>query len=241
MRFLSEVYWDKGGRCVNQDSISLQEVRMKGEKVVFALICDGIGGLDGGEIASGFVAERMTEWFYKEALNLLRRHKGRKKIEKSGLRVLYGCNGEMVRLGRKSGMKLGTTVTAMLFAGRRYFLWHSGDTRAYRVSMGRNGSGKMKQLTQDHTLNAHTLLRCIGSFEWKMPQARSGYWIRKATVLLCSDGFRNKVEEEKIMQAMLPELLCGQEQIYKHLKEMAEYVKGHGEMDNISAIAVRMG
>ena len=83
MRFLSEVYWDKGGRCVNQDSISLQEVRMKGEKVVFALICDGIGGLDGGEIASGFVAERMTEWFYKEALNLLRRHKGRKKIEKS--------------------------------------------------------------------------------------------------------------------------------------------------------------
>ena len=30
-------------------------------------------------------------------------------------------------------MKLGTTVTAMLFAGRRYFLWHSGDTRAYRV------------------------------------------------------------------------------------------------------------
>ncbi len=43
------------------------------------------------------------------------------------------------------------------------------------------------------------------------------------------------------MQAMLPELLCGQEQIYKHLKEMAEYAKGHGEMDNISAIAVRMG
>ncbi len=32
MRFLSEVYWDKGGRCVNQDSISLQEVRMKAQR-----------------------------------------------------------------------------------------------------------------------------------------------------------------------------------------------------------------
>ena len=52
--------------------------------MVFALICDGIGGLDGGEIASGFVAERMTEWFYKEALNLLKKGiKGRKKNRKN--------------------------------------------------------------------------------------------------------------------------------------------------------------
>ena len=88
MRFTSEVYWDKGERILNEDSISLQEVRVKGEKVVFAVICDGIGGLDYGEVASGFVTERMTEWFYKEALMMLKRHKGRRKIEKAGLRFL---------------------------------------------------------------------------------------------------------------------------------------------------------
>ena len=73
MRFTSEVYWDKGERILNEDSISLQEVRVKGEKVVFAVVCDGIGGLDYGEVASGFVTERMTEWFYKEALMMLKR------------------------------------------------------------------------------------------------------------------------------------------------------------------------
>ena len=49
MRFISDAYWDRGMRDGNQDSISLQEVRMKGKMVVFALVCDGIGGLEQGE------------------------------------------------------------------------------------------------------------------------------------------------------------------------------------------------
>ena len=41
-------------------------------------------------------------------------------------------------------------------------------------------------------------------------------------------------------QPFLPETVERKEQIYKRLKEMTEYVKGHGEKDNISAVAVRM-
>lgn len=239
MGYISEAYWDKGKRAVNQDTISLQEVNIKGKKAVFALVCDGIGGLEGGEVASGFVAERMTEWFYKEALLMLKRHKGKRKIEKSGLRALYACNEEMTKFGEERGIKLGTTVTALLLMGRRYFLWHSGDTRAYRI-MGNGFSGKMKRLTEDHTEDNHTLVRCIGSFEWKKPDVKSGYFFRKCVFLLCSDGFRNKVGEERIRDAMLPETLHGKEQIYKRLKEITEYVKRHGERDNISAVAIRM-
>lgn len=241
MEFISEVYWDKGGRCVNQDSVSLQEVWVKGKKAVFALVCDGIGGLESGEMASGFVAERMTEWFYKEAAVLLKKRKNRKRIEKSGLRALYGCNGEMVRFGKEKGISFGTTVTALLLTGRRYFLWHSGDTRAYRIVMRKRYLGKIKQLTKDHAKDHYTLLQCIGSFEWKKPQVKSGYFIKKSTVLLCSDGLRNRVEEEKMMEAMLPQLLNSRGQIYGRLKEMTEYAKKHGEKDNISAVAVRIG
>ena len=102
MRFISDAYWDRGMRDGNQDSISLQEVRMKGKMVVFALVCDGIGGLEQGEKASGFVAEKMTEWFYREAIVMLKRRKSRKKIEKSGLRILYGCNREMQCFGEEN-------------------------------------------------------------------------------------------------------------------------------------------
>lgn len=239
MRFISEVYWDRGEREWNQDSISLQEVRIKGEQVVFAVVCDGIGGLDGGELASGFVAEKMTAWFYKEAIMMIKRRKERKKIEKAGLRMLYGCNMELQRFGEERGMKLGTTVTALLLTGRRYFLWHSGDTRAYRI-VGREMRGRIRQLTTDHTRDNYTLLQCIGSFGWKRPEVKTGYLSGKSVFLLCSDGFRNQVREDRIKEALLPGTIGGKEQIYKRLKEVTEYVKRHGERDNISAVAVWM-
>lgn len=235
MRFISDVYWDVGKRETNQDSVSLQEVSVKGRKVVFALVCDGIGGLEGGETASGFVAEKMTEWFYREALIMLKRHKGRRKIENAGLRILYGCNEEMMQEGKKKGIKFGTTVTALLLSGRHYFLWHSGDTRAYRMK----GKGRLKRLTEDHIENAHTLIRCIGSFPWKRPDVKSGCFIGKCTFLLCSDGFRNRADEKRIEELLLPETIQRREQIYKRLKEMAEYVKRKGERDNISAVAIK--
>lgn len=239
MRFISDAYWDKGMRNGNQDSVSLQEVRIKGKMAVFALVCDGIGGLDCGEAASGFVAEKMTEWFYKEAIMMLKHRKSGKKIEKSGLRVLYGCNVEMQRLGEEKGIRMGTTVTALLFSGRRYFLWHSGDSRAYRIT-GKGLGGKIKRLTTDHAQNHVMLLRCIGSYSWKRPDVKRGYLMKKSVFLLCSDGFRNRLGEDRIKEAMLPETIEGREQIYKRLKEMTEYVKKQGERDNISAVAVWM-
>lgn len=239
MRFISDAYWDRGMRNGNQDSVSLQEVRIKGKMAVFALVCDGIGGLDRGETASGFVAEKMTEWFYQEAIIMLKRRKSRKKIEKSGLRILYGCNREMQRFGEEKGSKMGTTVTALLLTGRHYFLWHSGDTRAYRIT-GRASGGRIRRLTTDHTKDNFTLLRCIGSFPWKAPEVHSGYLMKRSVFVLCSDGFRNRLEEDRIRESFLPGTIERREQIYKRLKEMTEYAKAHGEKDNISAIVVRM-
>ena len=238
MKFISEVYWDRGGRTLNEDSLSLQEVRIRGEKAVFALICDGIGGLENGEAASGFVAERMTEWFYKEALMMMKRHKGKKKIEKSGLRALYRCNEEMACFGQEKNIKFGTRVVALLLKGRQYFLWHSGDGRAYWIKGGWMRR-KIKRLTRDHVLENGVLVRCIGSFEWKRPDVKSGHTLGKGVFLLCSDGFRNRIEEERIKEALLPEQLFTRGQIAKRLREIGEYVKKQGEKDNISAIAIR--
>ena len=119
MKVTAEVYWDKGTRICNQDSVSLQEVRIRGKKVLFALVCDGIGGLEEGETASGYVAERMTEWFYGECMDMLCGRKVKKKLEKAGLRALYDCNGELRQYGSKHGIKLGTTVTIYPLAQRR--------------------------------------------------------------------------------------------------------------------------
>lgn len=244
MKLIAEVYWDKGSKISNQDSVSLQEIRICGKKALFALVCDGIGGLQEGETASGLVAERMTEWFYRECMSMLRRHKSRKKLYRSGLRALYGCNEELRNYALKKGLKLGTTATMLVIWDGKYVIWHSGDTRVYRIKTGGMGRWrhhiKLKQLTKDHTVDNHTLVRCIGSFDWKEPDVYGGSIKGTNTIVLCSDGFRNRVREDRLAETLHPSFLQSGEQIRRRLRELAEYVKRQGEQDNISAIAIRI-
>lgn len=238
MQFLSEIYWDRGARESNQDSVSLQQVSIRGKRAVMALVCDGIGGLEQGEIASGYVAERMTEWFYTEGIRMLGKRKGWGKICRAGLRALYYCNGQMEEYGKKQGLKMGTAVTMLLASGKKYAVWHSGDTRLYRLRGGIRKT-QVGRLTKDHTVNHHILVRCIGSFPWKEPDVLRGRIRRNQVMLLCTDGFRNKVTEEKIGEALQPTSLLSREQIGRRLEELAAYGKRHGETDNMAAVAIR--
>lgn len=245
MRYISEVHWERGGRRVNEDSVSLQEVRMQGKTALLVLVCDGIGGLCDGENASGFVAERVTEWFYKEALVMLEKKKRTKKIIKAGLRALYECNEELERQADKTKRKTGTTATIMLLFGAKYLLWHVGDTRGYRIrkilfgQRKKTGNVKMRRLTEDHTAYENALLRCIGSFKWQGADVEKGYIRKGETILLCSDGFRNRIEEKRLGEALQMGEVYTKDDLQRRLREIAEYVKQKGENDNISAIAVK--
>ena len=238
MFFWSELYWDKGKRRGNEDSVSLQEVWLEGKKTVFAMVCDGIGGLAAGETASGFAAQQMTDWFYREALVMLKRKKGRRKIGKAGMRVLYECNAEMNRFAKMTGSQMGTTVTALLLYQEWYLLWHSGDTRLYRLT-GTGRRKRMIRLTEDHAADGNTLIRCIGSFSWIPPDVKSGRVRKKTVFVICSDGFRNCICEERIGDAFWPEVVRSRENVRMVLKEIAGYVKRRGEKDNISAVVIK--
>lgn len=236
---ISEVYWDKGGRISNQDTLSLQEVEVGKKKILFALICDGMGGLQEGSLASGYVAEQMTEWFCREAVTMIRRHKSGRKLLRAGLRVLYGCNEKMNYFARGKGIRFGTTLTAFLLVGGKYYIWHSGDCGLYRVTSFA-GRDRIRRLTGLHTVNAHTLTRCIGSFPWKPPDTYSKrLLLKKNSFLLCSDGFWHRTEEERLMTALRPQELLREEQLGRRLRELAGYAKKRGETDNMSAVVIR--
>lgn len=236
MYYLTDLYWNTGLRTRNEDSLSLQEVSIKGKRAVFALICDGIGGLWRGEQASGFVTERMTEWFYAEALPMMARNKGIIKIKRAGIRSLYACSAEMRKYASREQIQFGTTITMIIFYKRHYLLWHSGDTRAYRISRG-----GLKRLTRDHSVDEHTLTKCIGSFVWKEPDSHIGRINKKSTFLLCSDGFRHVISEKKLAETLQPFHLTSEEQIGRRIKEIADYSRRRGEKDNISAIVIKTG
>lgn len=240
MHFISEVYWNRGERMSNQDTLSLQDVGIGKKRIVFSLICDGMGGLEEGEQASGYVAEQMTEWFYQEAVSMVKRHKNGKKLLYAGVRVLYECNERMRVCARERKICFGTTITALLLAGRRYYIWQSGDSALYRIMSPAAGKERMKRLTKGHSTDRHTLTRCIGSFPWQRPDIRKGrLLIKRNTFLLCSDGFWQRMDEEQLKTVLNPRELINQDRMGRRLAEIAKYVKRRGEADNLSAVVIR--
>ena len=64
MKFCSAYYSDIGKKETNQDSLLLMQRRQpQGDEIVFAVICDGVGGLKMGERASAEVVTAFRDWF----------------------------------------------------------------------------------------------------------------------------------------------------------------------------------
>lgn len=239
--------WETGRRDgVNQDSISLQQVKLGRNAAAFAVVCDGVGGLEEGETASGYVAEELTEWFYRQALP-----KGRKLLKFYGKRLapyftyrmfrhavsrqLYRQHRALQEYGEGKGLRLGTTVTVCLL-WNRFFLWaQTGDSRLYRIG------NRSSRLTRDDTA-AGCLTRCIGAGAWKRPETGRGYLRRGQLLLLCSDGFYRRLPRARMREALLGEkgmdkrVTC--RQLERRLEQTAGRLMERGEFDNISAVCL---
>ena len=64
MRFLSAAHTDVGiKKKVNQDAFCLKTASTNTRNIVFAVMCDGMGGLKMGEIASAFLVNAFSNWF----------------------------------------------------------------------------------------------------------------------------------------------------------------------------------
>lgn len=105
MAYITSWYWNKGDfRKVNEDSFTLQRVRARKKELIFAAVCDGIGGLRAGECASGLVAEQLTEWFYREGFWKMRTLFWTKQMKKRALDALLDMQGKAgaLRAGGKN-------------------------------------------------------------------------------------------------------------------------------------------
>ena len=142
MKYLTGVYWERGSEAdTNQDSLVLLQVLTARGRVLMAAVCDGMGGLAQGEWASGYVTQRLQEWFYESLLRSVRKKKPYWVIRRSLDRLVYHMQEQIALYGEREGIRLGTTMTVLVLWEKTYLLWHLGDTRGYllhKVSGGRN-------------------------------------------------------------------------------------------------------
>ncbi len=230
MRVISGVYWDKGGREVNQDSVMVQQAVTRAGRMTLAVVSDGIGGLWEGEVASGYITERLIENFYGQMAALVGRRRGKKAVARSMLRCLYEINGELNAYGKGKDLKLGATMSLLFLWGKRYLIVHIGDSRIYSYHRG-----KVKLLTRDHSDGGRGLTRCVGSFPYQAPDILCGRVWGRQGFLLCTDGFYKRLDKEAF-RILSPGDIDREEQIGRRLREMGDVAHKRGEKDNMSAV-----
>ena len=136
----------------NQDSLAIKIAETPNGQAAFAIICDGMGGLAKGELASKEVINAYCGWFEHDFVKLVRTGTFNTAILKEQWdRIAVTENEKLKAYGESRGIMIGTTLSAILMYEDRYYIIHVGDSRVYELT------DKMEQLTQDQTLVAREI------------------------------------------------------------------------------------
>lgn len=211
MRFVVIADTDIGiAKDTNQDSVCVKHAKSPVGEVLMAIVCDGMGGLAKGELASATVIREFCDWFDHELERELQ-FVDMKVIGAKWELMLKSLNSRILEYGKKDGFNLGTTFSGLLLIQNQYLIVHVGDSRVYHLDSW------LTQMTEDQTVverkikeglitreqaktdaQKSVLLQCVGASRVVTPQIISGT-IKEGAYLLCSDGFRHKISEKKFM------------------------------------------
>ncbi len=253
MDFIVSANTDIGNvKSTNQDSLSVKVINTAAGRLSFAVLCDGMGGLAKGEVASASVIRAFDRWVIDELPTLCRNGIDADTIKAQWERILIGQNNVIGTYGGRQGVRLGTTAVAMLLTQTDYCIMNVGDSRAYEIG------STLTQLTYDQTFVARevalgnmtpeqaeiderrsVLLQCIGASQEVYPDFFTGHVLQNATYMLCSDGFRHEISPDEIFEALRPEVLTDRAAMDRGGFGLIELNKQRGERDNISVITIR--
>jgi serine/threonine protein phosphatase PrpC len=228
-------------RKSNQDSICLDPNHY------FFAVADGMGGHNGGDIASQLAVKVMPEFYVKNST--LEPQTLMKNMIQEINRAIFQKALEHSEL---QGM--GTTTCAILFNGPNLIIGNVGDSRVYMVN-----NHHIFQMTRDHTWVQHKLNNNFYSREEavKDPQRNAltiavgidteltpdvfNYRICKNDIfMVCSDGLHGKVSDRDILHIIercIPDpAQASQEQLERTVKELIQQANDNGGNDNISVI-----
>ena len=251
MNFVGTAVTDIGiVKKTNQDSacIKIAKTPQQGE-IAMAIICDGMGGLAKGELASKTVIERFANWFEKELPKRLKSFTW-EALKAEWTKMIKEQNFKILEYGKSEGINLGTTFSAILIIGDKYMIAHVGDSRIYRIK------DTIEQLTEDQTFIArelkkgtmtpeqaavdkrsNMLLQCVGASKEVEPAFYFGNISPSTMFMLCSDGFRHVLSNEELLANFQPNITP--EQMQQNSEQLVQTVKSRNERDNITVALLK--
>ena len=228
-------------RSNNQDSYAAGDLT---SEVSWAVVCDGMGGANGGNVASEaavkVIKDKLTSGYHVGMND--------NSIKNLLISSIEAANMTLFSMARDnedlSGM--GTTVVLAIRNNDSLYLSNVGDSRIYVVS----DSG-ITQVTTDHSVvqlmidrgeispeeakdhpKKNVITRALGVD----PEVRIDYSQESLNendiVLLCTDGLTNFVNENDIQQ------ICNTEDRYKIADKLVELANENGGGDNVTVVTV---
>lgn len=197
-------------RSSNQDAFFAGELS---KDVAFAVVCDGMGGATAGNIASSTAVKVISEYImrsYRIGMDCFEAEKMLKNAIQSANIEVYDMTLKDTTL---SGM--GTTAVVVIILGKNAVIAHVGDSRAYLADR------KLIQLTRDHSVvqtliesgeitpedakihpRKNVITRALGIEEEVVVDSTVVDLGQNYTILLCTDGLTNFVEQADILKTI---------------------------------------
>ena len=226
----------------NEDSVAFDE------NTRLAVLADGMGGYNAGEIASGmataFIKSEMSRWLTEAGSNAKPKEIRRALeicVENANRSIYNAANSN----AQYSGM--GTTLVVAAFQGDKVLVGHIGDSRCYRLR-----GNSLQQITKDHSLLQEQIDAGLLTQEQAATSSYKNLVTRALGVddavaldlteheveagdlyLICSDGLSDMVDDQEIAGIVNDDQ--GLEEVADKLVSVANE---HGGRDNISVLLV---
>lgn len=233
---------DKGKvRKDNQDSYAAGELP---GGVAWAVVCDGMGGAAGGNVASSIAVKMISEKIaasYQHGMS-------DNSIRNMLISVIETANASIYEMSCtvESLNGMGTTVVAVIIRDSTLYIAHAGDSRAYRIS-----ENSMRQLTRDHSVvqdmvehgelteeqarehpGKNIITRALGVSEEIDVDFSQETLDEKDVIIICTDGLTNYVETDDIYNA------TRDEHYYEFADRLVNLANENGGGDNITVVAM---
>ena len=234
---------DKGKvREINQDyfyiSNSLDEVQLY-------ILADGMGGYNGGEIASQLAVQTAKNYIENNFKEI--------EKDKDSIIQLLGSSMEYANMVVYEKSKenpelqgMGTTLEICLIYNNKAYIGHVGDSRIYRIR-----KQFIRKLTQDHSYvqklvkegtitneqaahhpQKNMLIKALGCNAFVEPDVMVKGFLKDDILIICSDGLTNLVDQETIYE-------MASKNIEQATKDLVNLANDRGGYDNITVVIIK--
>ena len=215
------------------------------DEIQIFILADGMGGYQGGEIASCLATKTALSYIQSNFENTLKEKEEILKLIISSIEyanmVVYEKSKENNEL---EGM--GTTIEVCLIYNNKIYIGHVGDSRVYRIR-----KEFIRRLTRDHSYveklvkdgpltreeamhhpKKTMLTKALGCTAFVDPDVTVKGFLKDDIILMCSDGLTNMIEEEEIYKIIRQDYRQAANNLINKANE-------NGGYDNVTAILIK--